>query len=281
MITVELTDDVRSSVLGFGCAPILGAVGANTAVRALDVAFDCGVNHFDLARSYGYGEAERFLGKWLCGHRDDVVLASKFGIRATWRASLLRPLKPLVRALRPRTGGAPAEAVVSTSTPPRRDPFHERVPLTGLEMRRSLEASLKALGTDHLDVFFVHEPKDGLPHLDELADTARLLKQEGKIRALGLAFDWADRKPLAAGLGAFDVLQFNASPGAAHYGEAMSKHGSAPNVLFSPLRQRGGMAPQAALRKLWDDFPNSVVLCSMFDPAHIRANASAAGSISR
>lgn len=276
MRTVELTKGVRSSVLGFGCAPILGAVDGREAARALDTAFACGVNHFDLARSYGYGEAERFFGKWLCGRRDKVVLASKFGIRATWRASLLRPLKPLVRALRPRAGGAPDDAGASASAPPRCDPFHERVPLRAVEMRKSLEASLKALGTDHLDVFFVHEPKGGLPYLDDLADTAQILKKEGKIRAWGLAFDWSDRKPLATGLGAFDVLQFNASPGAAHYGEALSDHGSAPNVLFSPMRQRGGLAPQEALRKLWNDFPNSVVLCSMFDPAHIRANVSAA-----
>ena len=277
MRTVELTDGVHSSVLGFGCAPILGAVDGRTAARALDVAFDCGVNHFDLARSYGYGEAERFIGRWLRGRRDEVVLASKFGIRATWRASLLRPLKPLVRALRPRTGGAPVEAVAPAPAPPRRDPVHEPVPLTSMEMRKSLEASLKALGTDHLDVFFVHEPKGGLPHLDEMAETAQRLKNEGKIRAWGLAFDWADHEALVVDMGAFDVLQFNASPGAPHYNEAMAAHGSAPNVLFSPLRQRGGLAPQEALRKLWNDFPNSIVLCSMFDTAHIRANASAAG----
>lgn len=278
MKTVTLAHDVHSSILGFGCAPILGAVGAKTAGRALGEALDRGVTHFDVARSYGYGEAEAFLGKFLAGRRDQVVIASKFGIRATWKASLLRPLKPLVRAMRPRQGGAPATATAAppTPAPPRNDPFHERVPFTAIEMRRNLETSLRALKTDHLDVFFVHEPKAGLPHLDELADTAIALKQEGKIRAWGLAYDWADRQPLAASLAAFDVLQFNASPGAAHYADAIAAHGNAPNVLFAPMRQRGGLEPTDALRKLWNDFPNSVVLCSMFDPAHVRANASAA-----
>lgn len=276
MRKVELAVGARSSVLGFGCAPILGAVGGDVARRALDVAFDCGVNHLDLARSYGYGEAERFVGKWLRGKRENVVLASKFGIRATWRAALLRPLKPVVRALRPRAGGAPAGPVLAAPAVPNRDPFHERIPLRAADMRSSLDASLKALGTDHLDLFFVHEPKEGFAHLDELAEAAYLLKQEGKIRAWGLAFDWADHFMLAGGLGAFDVLQFNASPVAEHYGAAVADLGNSPNVLFSPLRQRGGLAPGDALRKLWADFPNSVVLCSMFDPEHIRANADAA-----
>ena len=67
---------------------------------ALGCALDEGINHFDIARSYGYGEAEAFLGKFFKGRRDEVVIASKFGIRATWKAGLLRPLKPAVRTLR-------------------------------------------------------------------------------------------------------------------------------------------------------------------------------------
>ena len=57
MKKVELVKGIQSSVLGFGCAPILGSVGAKTATRAIDCAIDCGITHFDLARSYGYGEA--------------------------------------------------------------------------------------------------------------------------------------------------------------------------------------------------------------------------------
>ncbi len=278
MKTVQLAQGVQSSILGFGCAPILGAVGAGQAERALGTALDHGITHFDVARSYGYGEAEKFLGRFLHGRRDEVVIASKFGIRATWKASLLRPLKPLVRTIRPRRGGPPGQSTTpAPQSPARKDPFHERVPLTAAEMRGNLEHSLRALKTDHLDLFFVHEPTAGIPHIDELSETAARLKDEGKIRAWGLAFGWRQLPALESIIDAFDVLQFDASPGAGHYENARSARAGSPNVIFSPMRHRGGLDPTATLRKLWEDFPRSVVLCSMFDPSHIRANAGAAG----
>ena len=168
MRKVNIAPGVDSSVLGFGCAPILGAVGAKTAQRALGCALDEGINHFDIARSYGYGEAEAFLGKFFKGRRDEVVIASKFGIRATWKAGLLRPLKPAVRTLRAlrnrgsgcKSGGcdaqantAPEAAEPAENTPPRKDPFHERIAITPKAMVESLDKSLRALRCDYLDDF--------------------------------------------------------------------------------------------------------------------------------
>lgn len=282
MKKVELAPGIHSSILGFGCAPILGAVGARDAGRALSVALDSGVNHFDLARSYGYGEAEKFVGRFLQSHRDEVVIASKFGIRATWKADLLRPLKPVIRALKAKRNHAGKK----TSAPPvvaakRSDPFHERVALTPVEMRQSLERSLRALGTDHLDLFFVHEPPGEITAIEELAATAEALKTEGKIRAWGLAFDWSAESLLRPVFPKFDLLQFNGSPGADHYDEARHDRAAAPNVLFSPLRQSPAAQAPGVLRQLWSDFPASVVLCSMFGPEHIRENAAAAGTLSQ
>ncbi len=273
MRTVELIPGLRSSVLGFGCAPILGAVGGGTARRALACALDCGITHFDIARSYGYGEAESFVGRFLKSRRDEVVIASKFGIRATPLAGALRPLKPVVRWLKgrkpaPQPGPPP-------SGPPGRDPFHERVTLTPDAMRDSLERSLRALRTDRLDYFFVHEPPGPIARLDDLADAAERLKAEGKIRGWGLAFDWQSRDSLAAAWPSFDVLQFNASPAAPHYQAAVAERREKPNVLFSPFRGSNGLPPHEVLRALPADFPNSVILCSMFQPGHIRANAAA------
>ncbi len=276
MKQVELAPGISSSVLGFGCAPILGAVGGAAAARAMATALDCGVNHFDLARSYGYGEAEKFVGRFLKGHRGEVVIASKFGIRATWKAGLLRPLKPVVRKLkgsRKASLPAPAAAAPAKSS----DPFHERVDLTPDKMRGSLEKSLRALGTDYLDLFFVHEPPSEIKRIDDLVAMAAELKKEGKIRAWGLAFDWSSEALLRSTFSRFDLLQFNASPGAAHYEAARQERAASPNVLFSPLRHAGSTPASSVLSQLWSDFPASVVLCSMFNPEHIRENAAAAG----
>src|SRR3990170_3473308 len=100
MRTIELVKGIHSSVLGFGCAPILGSVDSKKAQRSLDFALACGINHLDLARSYGYGEAEHFVGTVIKNRRDKLVLASKFGIVANWKAKLLRPIKPIVRLLK-------------------------------------------------------------------------------------------------------------------------------------------------------------------------------------
>lgn len=276
MKTVELVKGIRSSALGFGCAPILGAVDGSRAQRALDCALDCGITHFDLARSYGYGEAERFVGNALKGRRNQLVIASKFGIRANWKAALLKPVKPLVRMIREGRRGQPAPTTAVSPAPVRNvaDRFHDRIPLRGAQMRQSLEQSLRALNTDYLDYFFVHEPQERLLYFEEMATTADQLKQEGKIRAWGLAYMRSQAHLHQAYVAGFDVLQFDNSPGAPDYDAVVAERGVKPNVLFSPFR--GGakhIQPAEKLTKLAGDFPNSVVLCSMFNPQHLRENA--------
>lgn len=280
MRKVEIVPGVESSCLGFGCAPILGAVGAKTAEQALGCALDEGINHFDVARSYGYGEAETFLGRFFKGRRDHVVIASKFGIQATWKAGLLRPLKPAVRTLKAfknRGGGSVAPAPELTAPAvdptPRKDHFHERIAITPDAMASNLEKSLRALRTDYLDIFLVHEPTGAIERMEEIAAKAEVLKQEGKIRAWGLAFDWSTADIHEADFGRFDVLQFNNSPEAGHYSKVLEQRRDAANIFFSPFRQRQNLSPAEVLQQLWQDFPRSVVLCSMYNPKHIKANA--------
>ena len=292
MRKVEIAPDVHSTILGFGCAPILGAVGAKTAEQALRCALDEGINHFDVARSYGYGEAEAFLGNFFKGRRDEVVIASKFGIRATWKAGLLRPLKPVVRSLRTlkalRSGGSECEegnqpgqiAKPVENVPPRKDPFHERIAITPEAMVASLDKSLKALRCEYVDVLMVHEPTGQIERMDELAAKAKDLKQQGKIKAWGLAFDWETADVHAPLFDRYDLLQFNNSPEAEHYGSALEQRREAANIFFSPFRQRQNLSPAEVLQQLWQDFPRSVVLCSMYNPKHIRANAQRAQKLS-
>lgn len=272
MRKVELVKGISSSVLGFGCAPILGSVGNKVAGRAIEVALECGINHFDLARSYGYGEAEVFVGKLLKQRRSEIVLASKFGIRANWKAQFFKPIKPAVRyALKALTKkDTKVEGAQSLSLA---DRFHDRIPLRGIEMRKSLERSLRALNTDYLDYFFVHEPKEALTYFDELDEMASLLKKEGKIRAWGLAYMRSQEIMHQPYIQKFDLLQFDNSPGTDGYEEKAQERGGSPNIIFSPLR--GGAAflsPEEKLEKLFRDFPKSVILCSMFNERHLRAN---------
>jgi len=279
MRTVELANNIYSSALGFGCAPILGSVDAKTADNALNIAYDSGVNHFDLARSYGYGEAEGFVGKFIKGKRDKVVVASKFGIKANWKAKLLSPVKPLIRSIKKNRPKEVAPiSVVEDKKGTIADRFHDRIPLNGEQMRLSLEQSLKALKTDYVDYFFVHEPLHTLNEFEDLAATASALKSEGKIRAWGLAYMRSQEHEHEAYLNRFDVLQFDNSPGALGYDKVVAARGQMPNVIFSPLR--GGSkekSPAQKLQQLFKEFPKSVILCSMFSEKHIRDNAKIAG----
>lgn len=288
MRRVELVAGIQSSVIGFGCAPILGSVGSEVAERAIRAALEVGINHFDLARSYGYGRAEAMVGRVLRGLRDDVVLATKFGIEATLAARLLAPLKPLVRALRSRktpvpTGGS-ARKISPAPTPNRlASMLHRRVPFDPATMIRSLEASLRALGTDRVEYLFLHAPTESIAKMDDLAATAERLKQQGKIRAWGLA-SYCESRPLHASyLRMFDVLQFDCSPSVPEYGDIVAEMGGRSNVLFSPFRQSQNaterLAPGAILKRLLVDFPKSVVLCSMFNETHIRDNAAAVADV--
>ncbi|MFN3379574.1 MAG: aldo/keto reductase, partial [Runella zeae] len=272
MRKVELVKGISSSALGFGCAPILGSVGRKAASRAIEVALDCGITHFDLARSYGYGEAEAFVGNLLKQRRSEVVLASKFGIKANWKAQFFKPIKPAVRsalkALKKKDTKVEGGQSLSVA-----DRFHDRIPLRGVEMRKSLEKSLRVLNTDYLDYFFVHEPREALIYFDELEEMATLLKKEGKIRAWGLAYMRSQEMMHQAYLHKFDLLQFDNSPGAMGYEQKVQERGENSNIIFSPLK--GGstlLSPNEKLAKLFQDFPKSVILCSMFNERHLRAN---------
>jgi aryl-alcohol dehydrogenase-like predicted oxidoreductase len=147
-------------------------------------------------------------------------------------------------------------------------------------MIRSLEASLRALGTDRVEYLFLHAPTESIAKMDDLAATAARLKQQGKIRAWGLA-SYCENWPVHAScLRMFDVLQFDCSPGMPRYEQVVAEMGGRPNVLFSPFRQSGKaaqrLAPAAILGRLQRDFPKSVILCSMFSETHIRDNAATA-----
>ncbi len=273
MRKVELVEGIQSSVLGFGCAPILGARDGASSRRALELAFDCGITHFDLARSYGYGEAEHFVGKVLGAKRDKIVITSKFGIVANWKADLLRPAKPIIRLLKKPGKKVAAIKPIDKVDNNVADLFHDRIEINSTTMRKSLEKSLKAINTDYLDYFLIHEPLSSIHNMDELCETAAKLKQEGKIRAWGLAFMKNQKHLHEAYLQRFDVLQFNNSPVDNDYKKVFEQRANEPNIFFSPLR--GGtelMSPREKLEKLLNDYSKSVILCSMYSEKHLKEN---------
>lgn len=172
---------LRGSVLGFGCGSLMGRVGRKHSLRALGAAWYQGINLFDIARSYGYGDAERLLGEFLRGRRDDAVVVTKFGIEPDPPPRWKRAARPVVRrvldlapSLRPMVRKAAAAD---------RDADEFTVPL----LRTSLEASLRALATDRVDVLLLHGPPHGVLEQDDLMAELEAVIDEGKVRVGGIA----------------------------------------------------------------------------------------------
>jgi aryl-alcohol dehydrogenase-like predicted oxidoreductase len=133
---------------GTGFAENVGQIDVDGARREIDIARDAGVNLFDTADVYSAGVSEEILGKALGSNRDDVLVASK---------------------VRLPMGDGPNDAGLSR---------HHII--------RSVEGTLKRLGTDYLDLYQVHE-WDGQTPLEETLAALDDLVRWGKVRYIGIS----------------------------------------------------------------------------------------------
>jgi hypothetical protein len=129
--------------LGLGCAPLgnlYHSVPEEQALAVVEAAFDTGCTYLDTAPHYGLGLSEERLGRALAGRdRSSYVLSTKVGRR-------LRPLRP----------GERVDGQGFVDTPPRAREWD----LSRDGIRATLEASLERLGTDHVDIVYLHDVED-------------------------------------------------------------------------------------------------------------------------
>ncbi|WP_428967127.1 aldo/keto reductase [Micromonospora fluostatini] len=139
------------STVGVGCNNFGRKLDLDGTRAVVDAALDAGITLFDTADIYGepQGNSEELLGQVLKGRRDDVVLATKFGM-------------DMRGANGPDFGARGARRYVA----------------------RAVEASLRRLGTDHIDLYQMHEPDPGTPIEETLAALDDLVRA-GKVRYLG------------------------------------------------------------------------------------------------
>src|ERR671919_1615755 len=151
------------SVVGLGCNNFGGRIDERASRAVIDAALDSGVTFFDTADVYGGGgKSEEIIGRALAGRRDQVVLATKFG----------------------HDMGDGEEARGSRAY-----------------IRRALEASLRRLQTDWIDLYQYHRP-DGVTPLAETVAALDELVQEGRIRAYGTSNHSAKQVEEASALAA-------------------------------------------------------------------------------
>jgi aryl-alcohol dehydrogenase-like predicted oxidoreductase len=152
------------SVVGLGCNNFGMAIDAAATKAVVDAAIEAGITYFDTAEAYGKGQSEVFLGQALQGRRDQVLVATKWGLDVTLKEG--------------ERGGDPAM------------------------VRRSLDASLTRLAMDHVDHYQLHRPDPKTP-IAETLGVLEELRAAGKVREIGCsAFSEAQlREATNAGVG--------------------------------------------------------------------------------
>ena len=167
-------DGLSVGAIGLGCMSFSPAYGGFEGVDPTEVmmrALDLGVTLFDTADVYGPHTSELAVGKAIAGRRDEVKIATKFGIVS---------------------GPAPGQRAVVKGTPE--------------YVRTSAEGSLSRLGIDHIDLYYQHRADPDVP-IEETVGAMAELVAEGKVRNLGLSEASVDTIRRAAAVHPIAALQ--------------------------------------------------------------------------
>ena len=194
--------DLVVSEFGLGCARIGGVFQGDpqSFVRLLAVARHGGINFFDTADMYSQGESESLLGRVLGPTRTELIIATKAGYCLPGRRQLAGRLKPLLRPLI-RTLGIRRDQLPSAARGVITQDFSADY------LTRALEASLKRLRTDYVDLLQLHSPPVEVIECGEWEATLEDLKRQGKLRYYGISCDSADAARAALRYGGVSSLQ--------------------------------------------------------------------------
>lgn len=214
------------STAGLGCNTFGATLAPQDVGGVVDAAIDAGITFFDTADVYGGrpGQSEELLGAALRGRRDDVVVATKFGLD--------------VGGLNGADWGARGSRRY---------------------VRRAVEGSLRRLGTDHVDLYQLHRP-DPLTPLEETLAALHELVVEGKVRYLGSSnlaawqvvdADWVARTagttPFVSAQNLYNLLDRAAEadlvPAAEHVGVGILPYVPLASGLLTGKYRRGQAAP--------------------------------------
>lgn len=174
--TATLGDELTVSAIGFGAmalAPVYGEVDDTESLATLHRSVDIGVTFIDTANIYGGGNNEKLISRLLADRRDEVTVATKFGIAGN----------PVDRAAgRPGIRGDAAY------------------------VRQCIDESLQRLGTDVVDLYYMHRRDVNVP-IEETVGAMAELVAAGKVRHLGLSEVTADELRAAAAIHPIAAVQ--------------------------------------------------------------------------
>jgi aryl-alcohol dehydrogenase-like predicted oxidoreductase len=146
--------NIEVSAVGLGCWPIAGLTSPGATERdsiaTIQACFDSGINHLDTAYCYGRsGESEQLICRALGGRREKMVIATKGGLHWNQQGKMVHDASPAA-------------------------------------LRRECEESLRRLGTDRVELLYLHAPDKSVPLAESAAELKRLM-DEGKTRSVGIS----------------------------------------------------------------------------------------------
>lgn len=201
---------VKPTVLGFGCSSLMGR-GRRHARRLLEAAFDAGIRHFDVAPLYGQGDAEWELGKFARSHRQEITLTTKIGLppsRSNWMRRGTLSIARQAARLYPSLGVAA-----------RRMRVNAQVIVAGgvrefspMEAQASLENSLRALRTDHVNILLLHEYDESCNQAEDVLRFFNDATKAGKITRYGVGSNFGrSLSTLRSAPELCEIMQFDSS----------------------------------------------------------------------
>jgi aryl-alcohol dehydrogenase-like predicted oxidoreductase len=213
---------LKVTVVGVGCNNFGMRIDADATKAVVDAALDAGINLFDTADVYGGGQSEEFLGRALGPRRSDVVIATKF---------------------RSPMGGTPNDQGGSRAY-----------------VMRAVEASLRRLGTDWIDLYQMHFPDPETPIEETLSALDDLVRQ-GKVRYIGSSnfagwqiadADWVARTqhmtPFVTAQNHYSFLERNVEreviPACARFGIGMLPYFPLASGMLTGKYSRGEAPPE-------------------------------------
>lgn len=277
--------------LGFGCAYIVPE-----SARLLDAAFDAGVRHFDVARSYGRGLTEGVLGRFLRRHGDEVSITTKYGIRPPFNNPMVARARALLKPLVKRLRQSPTlDRQIDQSI----SGMYNKAAFTGAEAETSLLTSLRRLNRTSVDIFLMHEADAADLGDPTLLMTLQGLRDNGVIGDFGvgglarrlpqlmgersefcrvLQYEWTAVDPVPVHPGAFAIL----------YRTFGGRAGEVRSALIENEKLRKdwsdeigldlgapGCFERLMLKAAYDARPDAMILFSSTKPQNILANVEA------
>jgi aryl-alcohol dehydrogenase-like predicted oxidoreductase len=304
MQTIPLANTTRQTTrLGFGCGNLMGATNRRDSLKLLEAAHEAGIRHFDVAPMYGYGEAETCLGEFLQHHRGQITVTTKYGIAPPKKSAIIKLGRsvagPILKQLPSLKQSLAQAANVATRS-------QERPSFTPANAKASLDRSLRALRTDHINLWLLHEATAADLNDDALLHLLEAEVKNGTIGAFGIGSS-ADKIPnlLASHPAYCRTLQYEwsvldsqipdtpSAPFRIHHRALTNNFRALHAALIKnpPLCQRWSTSTNTDLRNsealahlmLKASLimnPASVILFSSKNPAHIQANVHTAANTS-